>query len=174
MNETVRPGLTAQLGQVVAYHRTHRLGETLAFLASKDAPFIVQFAKYGFCGGIAFITQNVIAYWLSKTYFPAFDGLPVAVLKQNQIYANLVALAASNLVAYITNVLWVFTGGRHSRLVEFLIFSAVNVVSGTAGILAGPWLRDVIGTNWWVAQASLIVTSTLVNFVCRKFFVFAK
>ena len=174
MNETARPGLTAQIGQVIEHYRTHSLGETVRFLTSKEAPFIVQFAKYGFCGGIAFITHFGIAFWLSKTWFPSFDGLPMAVLKQNQIYANLVALAVSNLVAYVTNVLWVFTGGRHSRLVEFLIFSAVNVVSGTAGIFAGPWLRDIIGTNWWIAQVSLIVTSTLVNFICRKFFVFAR
>ena len=65
-----------------------------------------------------------------------------------------------------------FTGGRHHRVIEFLIFTAINVVSGAAGIFAGPMLRGVLGTSWWLAQASLIVTSALVNFVCRKFLVF--
>ena len=160
------------------YARTHPVRETLQFLKGKESPFLVQFLKYGLCGFIAFITHNGVAFWLSRTVFPAMPGLPDAAglsqdaLGDNQAYANWLALGVSNIVAYVTNVLWVFTGGRHHRVIEFLIFTAINVVSGAAGIFAGPMLRGVLGTSWWLAQASLIVTSALVNFVCRKFLVF--
>ncbi|MGI8604819.1 MAG: GtrA family protein [Verrucomicrobiales bacterium] len=166
--------LRRQLHLVWRFALTHRWQETFAFLKSKDAPFVVQFLKYGVCGGIAFISHNGVAFWLSVTAFPAIEGLDQTALAKNQIYANIAALAVSNLVAYITNVLWVFTGGRHHRVVEFLMFTAVNVVSGLAGILLGPYLRAHLGTSWWIAQVTLIVTSALVNFVCRKFFVFHK
>jgi putative flippase GtrA len=162
------------------YAAAHSLIETFHYLKSKEAPFVVQFFKYGICGAVAFVTHNGIAFWLSRTVFPSMAGLQAAAalsqlqMARNQIYANLVALAVSNLVAYLTNVFWVFTGGRHHRVIEFIMFTAVNVISGTAGILSGPYLREHLGTSWWIAQATLIVTSTLVNFVCRKFVVFQK
>jgi putative flippase GtrA len=105
---------------------------------------------------------------------PAFEGLPQQELAHNQIMANVVALALSNMVAYVTNVLWVFTGGRHNRWIEFGLFTLVNAVSGLAGIFAGPFLRVHLPIGWTVAQAALIITSTLVNFVCRKFLVFQR
>ena len=159
---------------VLRYLFTHPPGQTFRYFNSKDAPFLVQFAKYGFCGVVATLSHTAAAWWFSQHWFPAFDGAPKEVLKWNQIYANLWALPIGNLVAYVTNVLWVFTGGRHNRWKEFGLFSLINVVSGVAGILAGPFLRDALHTGWWIAQLMLIVTSALVNFVCRKFFVFQK
>ncbi len=169
-----RRGFAGQIAEILTHLRTHSLAQSFVWIKGKDAPPLVQFVKYAFCGGVAFVVHNGVAYLLSRTVFPAFDGLSAAELSKNQIHANLVALAVSNVVAYVTNVLWVFTGGRHSRAKEFFLFSLVNAISGVAGIFAGPALRDNLGTNWWIAQASLIVTSTLVNFVCRKFFVFQK
>jgi len=168
------PGLVRQSVEVARFLLTHPPAESLRYLNSKDAPFVVQFAKYGFCGVIATLTHTAAAWYFSKHWFPAFHGAPTDVLKWNQIYANLWALPIGNLVAYATNVLWVFTGGRHSRLFEFTLFSLVNVISGVAGILAGPFLRETLQTGWWVAQSMLIVTSTIVNFLCRKFLVFQK
>lgn len=169
-----RLGLLGQLALLWEYARTHPWQQTARFLHSKESPFIVQFAKYGLCGAVAFLTHNGVAYWLSLRVFPAIDGLPQEELARNQSYANLVALFVANIIAYLSNAFWVFTGGRHHRVVEFLIFTAVNVVSGVAGIMAGPFLRAHLGTSWWLAQASLVLTSVLVNFVCRKFFVFQK
>jgi putative flippase GtrA len=175
-----RPSLGSQVAIVWQYATTHSCRETFHYLKSKEAPFVIQFIKYGVCGFIAFVTHNGIALWLSRTVFPSMAGLPaVAALTQaqmarNQIYANLVALAVSNLVAYLTNILWVFTGGRHHRVLEFIMFTAVNVISGAAGILSGPYLREHLGTSWLIAQATLIVTSALVNFACRKFYVFQR
>jgi len=176
MNPSSAPpsSLGAQVQTVWAFARRHTVRETYAFLISKEAPFIVQVAKYGFCGVIATIVHNGVAWWLSLSVFPAFEGLEPAELQRNQINANLVALAVSNVVAYVSNALWVFTGGRHGRGVEFLLFSTVTLISGLAGILAGPFLRASLGTNWWIAQLTMIITAALVNFVCRKFFVFQK
>jgi putative flippase GtrA len=96
------------------------------------------------------------------------------VLAANHVYANVIGLAVSNVVAYLTNVRWVFTRGRHGRATEFLLFTAVNAVSGSAGLLVGPFLRAHTTMNWWIAQGALIITCVLVNFVCRKFVVFQR
>lgn len=169
-------GLIAQSLFVLRFALTHPPLTTLRYVNSKDAPFVVQFAKYGFCGVVATLSHTLAAWWFSTHWFPAFHGAPTEVLKWNQIYANLWALPIGNLVAYATNSLWVFTSGRHSRLKEFTLFSLINLVSGLAGIFAGPFLRDAFNsdTGWLVAQLSLIITSTLVNFLCRKFLVFQK
>lgn len=164
----------AQSLYVLRYVFTHTWEESFRYLKSTEAPFVVQFVKYGFCGVIALVAHNAAAWWFSRHTFPAFDGAPAETLKWNQIYANLCALPIGNVVAYATNAVWVFTGGRHGRWVEFLLFTLINVISGAAGIFAGPYLRDSLGTDWWVAQATLVVTSALVNFVCRKFLVFQK
>ncbi len=171
---TVPDGWIAQAIHVLRYVISHPPLESFRYLKSKDAPFIVQFAKYGFCGVVATLSHTAAAWWFSVHWFPAFDGAPKDVLKWNQIYANLWALPIGNMVAYLTNVIWVFTGGRHNRWLEFALFSLVNLVSGVAGILAGPFLRDWLQTGWWIAQLMLIVTSALVNFCCRKFIVFQK
>lgn len=169
-----RYGWVGQIRDVLRFVTTHSLAESWQWLISKDAPTVVQFAKYGACGVLATLAHNVAAWWFSRSLFPAFEGAPVESLKWNQIYANLLALPIGNVVAYVANVLWVFTSGRHRRSVEFLLFTLVTLISGGAGILAGPWLRDWLGTGWWAAQLSLIVASVLVNFLCRKFFVFLR
>jgi putative flippase GtrA len=168
------PGILLQIADVWRFVRTHRPIESYRYLISKEAPFIVQFAKYGCCGLLAFLVHNGTAWWLSRTIFPAFHGLEQQVLARNQIYANLVALGISNVVAYVTNVLWVFTSGRHNRLVEFGLFTLVNAISGLAGIFAGPFLRQHLPIGWVAAQAALVVTSAIINFVCRKFLVFQR
>jgi putative flippase GtrA len=167
-------GLVAQSLHTLRFLFSHHPLETFRYFKSKEAPFVVQFAKYGFCGVIATLSHTAAAWVFSKYWFPAFDGAPRDVLKWNQIYANLWALPIGNVVAYATNVLWVFTSGRHGRLKEFALFSLINVISGVAGILAGPFLRDALQTGWWIAQLMLILTSAMVNFICRKFLVFQK
>jgi putative flippase GtrA len=170
----VPDGLIAQSLYVLRYLLTHPPRETFHYFKSKEAPFVVQFAKYGFCGVVATASHTAAAWWFSQHWFPAFDGAPKDVLKWNQIYANLWALPIGNVVAYVTNAVWVFTGGRHGRWKEFALFSLINAISGVAGILAGPFLRESLQTDWWIAQLMLIITSALVNFICRKFFVFQK
>jgi putative flippase GtrA len=78
----------------------------------------------------------------------------------------------SNLVAYAINVSWIFEGGRHARFQEFLYFTGISAAGfgiglalGTAEILHGS------GSSW-MASLFLVVSSTLVNFVTRKFFIF--
>ena len=156
--------------------------ETLSrWLQTHDAPVLVQFVKYGLCGVVSTLILLVVAMGLSMTVIPAMDwsvidGEPIsdATRQRNLIINNLIAFPIANLAAYLLNIRLVFVPGRHSKGVEFGIFTAIAAVGFIAGLLGGPFLIKRYGIPSIVAQFLLMVTSALVNFVCRKFLVFVK
>ncbi len=167
MRKIVAPALHA-----LAFIRMHGLWKSLHM---KEAPWLIQFGKYGVCGVAAVVAHNALVYLINAYWIPftmeAAPDLTDAKRSNNQIIANLIAFPFGNIVAYGLNAAWVFTGGRHHRVREFLYFTAISFVSFLAGVLGGPiFVR--FGLDPHYAQLGLIVTSALVNFVCRKFFVF--
>ena len=142
---------------------------------------MVQFVKYGMCGLASTILLLVIVIGLSLTLIPAMDwsvvdGQPItdSQRQHNLIINNLIAFPFANFAAYCLNVRLVFVPGRHSKSVEFAIFTTIAAVSFVAGLLAGPFLVRHLGLPSLLAQLMLISTSALVNFLCRKFLVFAR
>ncbi len=161
---------------VLEFRRAHGLRETLAWLPTKEAPVTVQFGKYIVSGVVATVVQLLIFTWLSHTYFPAHDyldgpSLSDEIQERNAIISNLLAFPFSNLAAYLLNIWFVFTPGRHSKWVEFLLFTGISLASFSAGLLGGPVLISA-GLNPWFAQLGFMITSALVNYACRKFLVF--
>lgn len=142
-------------------------------LISRDAHPLLQFAKYGFCGVSAMIVHQTIWAACSTWLYPALDNsIPQETRALNSTINNGIAFCFSNVFAYLTNVAWVFTPGRHNRWKEFFYFTLAGTVGFVAGLTAGPYLIHQYGINSIAAQGSLVVASVLVNFVCRKFFVF--
>ena len=139
----------------------------------KDAHPLLQFIKYGLCGGGAFVTHQTVWAVLSSTVYPAIaSDIPQDVRALNSTINNCIAFVFSTSVAYVTNVLWVFTRGRHHRMLEIFYFFLISFVSLAGGLAAGPWLIKVYGINTLLAQLSMTVASVLINYVCRKFFIF--
>ena len=162
---------------VTAVHESFRfIGQHGLFksLARKDAPWLIQFGKYGVCGVIAVVAHNAVVVWLSYNVIPAVESLIDDDRQRaiNQTINNLIAFPISNIVAYTTNALWVFTGGRHHRVKEFLYFTLISLVSFVAGLVGGPYLVELFGVPFWVSQGGFILTAAVVNFICRKFIVF--
>lgn len=146
---------------------------------SKDAHPIIQFLKYGVCGGIATVASMGTWFVLARTVYPAIDGMMVdgAVISDNlratnSTIANVWGWVFGNAVAYVTNLAFVFEGGRHSRWVEFLSFTAVSFLAFIVGLLAGPYLIKEFGLNTYISQLTFLFASLAMNFVCRKFFIF--
>jgi len=145
----------------------------LARMNARDTHPMIQFIKYGICGVGALIVHQTIWGLCSVYWLPAIDSsIPQEVRALNSTYNNAIAFCFSTIFAYITNVLWVFTPGRHGRVKEFFYFTLAGTVGFVAGIVAGPLLIHKYGVNTVVAQGSLVIASVMVNFVCRKFFVF--
>jgi putative flippase GtrA len=174
----LRHHLVSDFVRVRQHWRAHGTRTTLAWLGSLDSPVSVQFLKYVVFGGIASIVHLGIFAGLSHTVFPAHDYLAVgelagALKQRNAIISNLFAFPVAASVNYLFNIAFIFTAGRHSRIREFTLFFVVSLASLAAGLLCGPFLISH-GLNPWIAQGGLMVSSTLVNFLCRKFFVFLR
>lgn len=154
----------------------HFIGEHGPFrsLSRKDAPWLIQFGKYGVFGVVAVVVHNVVVVWLSYDVIPAVESLVDDDRQRaiNQTINNLIAFPVSNVVAYTTNALWVFTGGRHHRVREFFYFTLISLIAFVAGLFGGPYLVELFGVPFWLSQGGFIVTAALVNFISRKFLVF--
>jgi putative flippase GtrA len=168
MLHSIRQGLiyAREAGPETAWREFHRRGNRHP---------LVQFSKYACCGVLATIVHNTVFGLLGWSgWLPHFasQGLPPGQRAQYFVLASAGGFLVSNLVAYAINVSWIFEGGRHARFQEFLYFTGISAAGfgiglalGTAEILHGS------GSSW-MASLFLVVSSTLVNFVTRKFFIF--
>ena len=104
--------------------------------------------------------------------------------KKNSFINNTIAFALSTVVAYILNVAFVFTSGRHSKQKEIILFVGVSLTSYVGGMVAVDLVFRYLGniealagvTRFLsvIANLGFAVTSAMVNYVCRKFIIFQK
>ena len=168
--------MIARVRQGVELFRNGGLGPVVAAINRKDTHLSIQFVKYSLCGGLATSVHVGIFYLLALTVLPtALDhGVAENVRRDGAVLANVVGFPFSNTVAYLSNALWVFTGGRHSRLKEFLLFNLVSALSFGAGLVAGPQLIRWFGISTHLAQCSFVASSALANFALRKLVIFRR
>lgn len=149
------------------------LSEMIADLKVRENPPLwAQFFKYVVFGFIATGVLGLV-YVLARMFFGDYiaDDLPKETLKSHLGRVMLVAFVFANIVAYITNRMFVFTPSDRHWTVEFMIFLAVSGVSFWAGNSAKDWFIDA-GLHKDVAALSFAVSSALVNFIARKYLVF--
>ncbi len=196
----MRKALTKQFRDIFHHYREHGIRETLRWFHGKDAPVIVQFAKYGIAGAIATVASQGTWLLLCFTVYPAFSAEEIQQYREifakvgfvlspleieqlnlghdaralNSTYANIWGWVFGNFVAYIVNAIWVFQGGRHNRWLEFLYFTIISGIATIAGLAMGPLLIKLFKIPTGLSQLSLLITAVLVNYLCRKYFVFAK
>lgn len=145
----------------------------LARMNARDTHPLIQFMKYVICGFGAFFFSQIIWLALSLWVWKAIDNsIPQDVRALHSTYNNAIAFFFGNLFAYYTNSKWVFTPGRHGKVVEFVLFTTISSISFVMGLAAGPYLIYRYGISTLLAQLFNQVTSVMVNFICRKFFVF--
>jgi len=151
-----------------------------AFLHREAHPFL-QFVKYGLAGVVAALAHNGLVLALTLTVLPATKGMVIdgqvldeALRNRHLLWANALAWPLGTVVAYVMNTAFVFTPGRHSKLVEAGLFALVGAVGFFPGLLVVDWLAGHLGLASTVAQLGFILTSVAVNFLCRKFLIFKK
>jgi len=158
------------------------------FTGRESGP-LVQFVKYGLCGGIATMVHVTIFFLAAAMIFPALSGTDQAarflgqigvsvtivdetVRARNAMIDNVVAFIFSNLVAYLLNIIWVFKPGRHSRIVEIGMFYVVSGTSIAIGTVMMGVLIRTFGISTTMAFGANVVTSVLINYAMRKFVIF--
>ena len=155
-------------------------------LAGREHSPIVQFIKYGICGGLATGVHIAVFFacawflwpalnpddplvrWLDLTVIPPAE----AARKWHALGDNAIAFLISNLTAYVLNILWVFERGRHRLWVEVGLFYAVSGISWVVGSVLQTLLIGGWGLSTTVAFGANVVASMSINFVLRKFWVF--
>lgn len=130
------------------------------FYGSTDK-LLVQFVRYFFVGGFAFVVDFGLLYILTE-----YAGL-------HYLLSATLSFIAGLLVNYIISCLWVFNGSKFkNRLVEFLFFATIGVV-GLALNDALIWLfTDCIGTHYMFSKIVAAAMVYLWNFFARKYLVF--
>ncbi|MGJ8695783.1 MAG: GtrA family protein [Verrucomicrobiaceae bacterium] len=164
--------LTREIAKAWQYFRTQGLRTTLL---SRDTPFLIQFGKYGACGVASVIVFLIVAN-LGQLLFPASFSLDLAPAERakNIIFLHFAAFLPSNFAAYALNRWLVFTPGRHSARKEISLFTLISFISFSLGEILPIWLINSLNVPNQIAHLSFVLSSALVNFVCRKFLVFEK
>ena len=108
---------------------------------------LIQFVRYFFVGGFAFIVDFGLLYILTE-----YAGLHYLLSANLSFIAGLV-------VNYIISCIWVFNNSKfRNRIVEFLFFAAIGVVG--------------IGTHYMFSKIVAAAMVYLWNFFARKYLVF--
>ena len=155
----------------------------MVFLENEN---FIQFIKYALAGGLATVTHICIFHVIAWKMFPALQEHDHAVryfkLKikkindyqrsRNSMIANIISFLIANMVAYVTNVLWVFEAGRHHIVVEIFLFYVVSGISTFIGTLLMGALIKRFGILTTYAFGSNIFTAVMINYALRKFFIF--
>jgi putative flippase GtrA len=104
------------------------------------------------------------------------DVTPVSELTRSRHFVlnRAITFMFSNLAAYIANILWVFEPGRHTRSKEITLFYLVSGLSFFLGAMVGWALIKSLGTSTTGAYVANMVCSVMINYVCRKFYIFKR
>ncbi len=152
-----------------------------------DNAALIQFLKYAVAGALATITHIIVFHLAGWKIFPVLQAKDHAVRffklsitsiddaarARNSMFCNGIAFLFSNMVAYITNVLWVFHGGKYTFIIEILLFYAVSGISVFLGTMLMSALIRRFGLLTTYAFGANILVEVLLNYVVRKFFIFS-
>ena len=149
-------------------------------LISRDCHPIMQFFKFAVCGVMSTAVHMLVFYsFAASSFLPALDNSIIngelisdGIRARNSLIINCYAFIIANIVGYLLNILCVFEPGRHKPIVEFGLFLAVSFVGFAIGLLGGPLFIHLFSISTHLSQALLVITTTLINYSCRKYLVF--
>ena len=132
---------------------------------------LIQFFRYCFVGGLAFLVDFAVSYLLVRFAF--------GERKQFGWVANSLSFVAGLAVNYIISTFWIFKNSKvENKLVEFLSFAVIGVVGLliTIGItkLFELWLGDRTSLFQIIAKLVATAVSFLWNFFARKILLYSK
>lgn len=132
---------------------------------------LIQFFRYCFVGGAAFLVDFAVSYLLFRFVF--------GEQKSFGWVANSLSFVAGLAVNYLISTFWIFNNSKvENKFVEFLSFAAIGVVGLliTIGItkLFEIWLGDKTSLFQIIAKLVATAVSFLWNFFARKFLLYNK
>lgn len=148
-----------------------------------------QFAKYGVIGALATLIQ-LVAFYLMATMvllclkaddpmvlrcgFPAMAEPSEAVRTWYFVVDTAVGFTVANVFCWIMNRNLVFRPGRFHWLLELGMFFFVSGAAVLFGMLVGALVIWLFGLATTTAVVFEILSSLLINFFMRKYFIFSR
>lgn len=153
---------------------------------SDSRQLLRQILKYGLIGGLATAINIVVAEFLAAFVLPCLGvddffvrhfGLPASTISDDlranyAVVCNLTGFFVANVSCWVLNRRYVFTPGRHSLFVEYLLFLAGSGVAILFGNAAIWFLVKFCAVQTTFSFAVNVILSVAINFVVRKFIVF--
>ena len=136
---------------------------TSRLLKEKTDNVFIQLFRYCFVGGLAFLVDYGLLYFLS-------DKLGIHYLISASI-----AFIAGLIVNYVISTYWVFSVSKYKEKgKEFAIFALIGVIG--LGLTEGlMWLfTDVAGLHYMFSKLITAAIVLLWNFFARKIILFSK
>jgi putative flippase GtrA len=132
-----------------------------AWMVEPTNSAVVQFFRYGFVGGIAFLCD-------SSTLWLATSGLGL-----HYLLSNIVGFSVGLAVNYWLSVRWVFEKRKFSSgSVQFGLFALVGIVGVGISELAMWLLTERVGWHYMASKLAATVLVYLWNFSIRKLLIF--
>jgi putative flippase GtrA len=166
--------MLSQLRLLLRFLRDNDLRTIVAALHSREVHPVIQFFKYALCGVVAFVVQAVVFFTLSRWVLPALESnVADHTVRANHALINTgIALLFGNTAAWLLNRRWVFTPGRHAPVTEYVLFTLVNAPGALGGAVVQDWIIRSLHWPTWAAFAGFVLPNVLINFACRKLFIF--
>lgn len=132
---------------------------------------LIQFFRYCFVGGLAFLADFAVSWLLFRFVF--------GEQKSFGWVANSLSFIAGLAVNYVISTFWIFKNSKvENKFVEFISFAAIGVVGLliTIGItkLFELWLGDKTSLFQIIAKLVATAVSFLWNFFARKILLYSK
>ena len=140
-------------------------------IAPDDTLITASHALYQWIGGL--FPALADAAWFHEFFHFNVEPLTESMRKRNFIINKCIVFFLSNFVAYLLNMLWVFQPGKHTRRKEIGMFYVVAITSFIIGTALAYGLIHFFHVDTTQARAADVVAAVMINFFCRKYFVFA-
>ncbi len=166
--------MASLLTSLFQFLKQNDLKTIISRVNSRETHPVIQFIKYAISGVLALSLHILIFTLLVRFFYPKLSDLSSSPWDRAlaSFEPTAIAFIIVNAFVYWLNTRWVFTPGRHSPVMEFLYFTLVNMPGALAGSLGQAALINFLNWHPLVAMIGFIVPNVLINFVCRKFFIF--
>lgn len=166
--------MPSALSAALQFFRENDLRTIVRRISSRDTHPLIQFIKYAVCGVIALSTHTLLFALLIKFFYPELADTSRDPWQRalDSFEPTAIIFMLVNVLVYWLNTRWVFTQGKHSMLVEFLLFTVVNMPGALAGSLGQAALIRYFNWHPLLAMLGFVVPNVLINYLCRKFVIF--
>ena len=132
-------------------------------LKESSGNIFIQIFRYFFAGGIAFVIDFLLLYFLTD------------VLHLHYLLSSVISFSVGLVITYLLSIFWIFDQRRFdNRTHEILIFVIIGIVGLGLTTLCMYLFTDTLKLHYLLSKIITVVLVSFVNFVLKKTILFSK